>query len=79
MLDDGTEYGGVFVAWRKEILRLGEYPLARFDPNRIIDVRNDPIPEDTPLAQRKRWHDEMGFPLWSMLNGLLMTWPSQPL
>jgi hypothetical protein len=34
-LDDGTEYGGVFVAWRKEILRLGEYPLAGFDPDRI--------------------------------------------
>jgi len=45
VLDDGTEYSGVFVAWRKEIVRLGEYPVAGFDPKRITDVRNDPLPE----------------------------------
>ena len=43
ILDDSTEYPGVYVAWRKEILRVTGHDVIPFDAKRIVDVRNDPV------------------------------------
>jgi hypothetical protein len=38
-LDDGTTVSDVFVAWAKEIVKVGTSEHIPFDPTRIIEVR----------------------------------------
>jgi hypothetical protein len=38
-LDDGTIVSDVFVAWAKEIVKVGTSEHIPFDPTRIIEVR----------------------------------------
>jgi len=38
-MDDGNEFSDVFVAWGKEIVKVGSSEDVPFDPLRIIDVR----------------------------------------
>lgn len=38
-LDDGVEYRDVFVAWGKEIVKVGASENVPFDPSKIIAVR----------------------------------------
>jgi hypothetical protein len=39
-LEDGTELGDVFVAWGKEIVKVGSSETIPFDPNKIVNVRH---------------------------------------
>ncbi len=48
-LDDGTEYRGVYIAWCKEIVGIHGGEGIPFDPDRIVDVRQDPR-EDAAAA-----------------------------
>jgi len=41
VLEDKTEYNGVFVAWDKEVIRVHGFGATPFDVNKVIDVRND--------------------------------------
>jgi hypothetical protein len=38
-LDDGTTVSDVFVAWAKEIVKVGTNAHIPFDPTRIVEVR----------------------------------------
>jgi hypothetical protein len=40
-LDDGTEIRDVYVAWAKEIVKVGKNETIPFDPSRVVDVRCD--------------------------------------
>ncbi len=42
VLDDGTEIRDVFVAWGSEVIRVGDSEDIRFDPGRMVEVRNQP-------------------------------------
>ena len=37
-LDDGSQYGDVFVAWGSEIVKVGTSQDVPFDPSRIVSV-----------------------------------------
>ena len=37
-LDDGTKYYDVFIAWAKEIVKVGTSEQVPFDPARIIQI-----------------------------------------
>lgn len=39
ILDDGTEIPDVYVAWAKEIVKVGTSEKISFDPGRVVDVR----------------------------------------
>jgi hypothetical protein len=39
-LDDGTEINDVYVAWAKEIIKVGQVKGATFDPSRVVKVRH---------------------------------------
>ncbi len=41
VLEDKTEYNGVFVAWDKEVIGVHGFGAIPFDVNKVIDVRND--------------------------------------
>jgi hypothetical protein len=41
-LDDGREISDVYVAWAKEVVRVGKSEKISFDPSRVVDVRNQP-------------------------------------
>lgn len=38
-LDDGTEIRDVYVAWAKEVVKVGHNEAISFDPSRVVDVR----------------------------------------
>jgi hypothetical protein len=46
VLDDGTEQGGVRVAWATEVVGVDGYDRLPFEVARIVDVRPDPAPEE---------------------------------
>jgi hypothetical protein len=39
-LADGTEFSDVFIAWGKEIVKVGLDAKIPFDPNKIVNVRH---------------------------------------
>jgi hypothetical protein len=47
-LDDGTEYGGVHVAWATEVVRVEGHNAIPFDVARVADVQPDPPPAHDP-------------------------------
>jgi hypothetical protein len=46
VLDDGTEQGGLRVAWATEVVGVDGYDRLPFEVARIVDVRPDPAPEE---------------------------------
>ncbi len=40
VLEDGTRIRDVFIAWAKEIVKVGTSEDIPFDPSRIVDVQN---------------------------------------
>ena len=41
ILDDGTEYRTVYVAWAREVVRVGDSERIPFDPARVVQVRSE--------------------------------------
>jgi len=42
ILDDGSEFHNVHVAWAREVVRVGASEDIPFDPGRVVAVRNLP-------------------------------------
>ncbi|MCI0623130.1 MAG: hypothetical protein L0387_15985 [Acidobacteria bacterium] len=42
-LEDGTVYSGVFVAWRKEVIKVSGYDSIPFDVSKVVSVTDDLI------------------------------------
>jgi hypothetical protein len=52
VLDDGTEHGGVRVAWATEVVGVDGQEEIPFEVARIVDVQPDPAPDE----DRTRWN-----------------------
>jgi hypothetical protein len=46
VLKDGTQYGGVYIGWCKEVLQVEGHEIVPFDVDQIVEVRDDPLPPD---------------------------------
>jgi hypothetical protein len=45
VLHDATTYGGVYVAWAKEVLSVEGHEGIPFDVTHVVEVQHDPLPE----------------------------------
>jgi len=41
ILDDGTSYDDVYVAWGKDVVKVGNSENIPFDPSRVVKVEDD--------------------------------------